>query len=195
MPKHKGLSRREFMRASAAGATGAAIAAVACRRRSRPAAAHPPAPSAPDPGVPRYFPAAEFVTLAAACERILPADVDPGARDLGVADYLDRTFSSPDRPVWHLIVRRGLTRLDREARKRFGRPFASAAPADQDRLLGEFQQREGKDRIFFAHLLAATLEGAFCDPSYGGNREERGWRLAGFVRDPCGLPPATATAR
>jgi gluconate 2-dehydrogenase gamma chain len=186
--KKKNLSRREFLLASAA---GAALAATACRRsRSRPSQGE--SRPAAEPSAPRYFPAAEFAALAAACERILPADADPGARQLGTADYLDRMFASPDRPVWHLIVRRGVGRLDREARSRFGRPFAETPLADQDALLAEFQKREGKDRIFFGHLLAATLEGAFGDPSYGGNRDERGWHLAGFVRDPCGLPPPTA---
>jgi len=169
---------------------GAAVAVAGCRRRAKKAAAAPPA--APDSAkAHRYFPAAEFATLAAACERLLPRDADPGARDLGVPEYLDRMFSGPDRPVWHLIVRRGIARLDREARRRFSRPFSDAPAVDQDALLGEVQRREGKDQVFFGHLLAATLEGAFCDPSLGGNRGERGWRMIGASRDPCGLPPSS----
>ena len=153
------------------------MATRGCRRQqakhAAPAAAH------------RYFPTLEFATLVACCERMLPRDESPGAVDLGVPEYMDRMFSSADRPPWHLIVRRGLLRLGNEARQRLGRPFHEAEAGLQDALLAEFQQREGKDRIFFNHLLVATLEGAFCHPDYGGNRGGAGWKLLGFRPDPC----------
>ena len=177
----RGISRREFVKLSATGAI--ALAAGGCRRRTR----KPPslAPAAAPAAAHRYFPALEFATLVACCGRLLPKDEAPGAVEMGAPEYMDRMFSSADRPVWHLIVRRGLGRLAREAKGRFARPFHEATAAEQDALLGEFQQREGRDRIFFHHLLAATLEGAFSHPQHGGNRDGAGWKLMGVSPDPC----------
>lgn len=35
-------------------------------------------------------------------------------------------------------------------------------------------------RFFFAVIREHTVEGYFCDPIYGGNRQAVGWRLVGF---------------
>jgi gluconate 2-dehydrogenase gamma chain len=35
-------------------------------------------------------------------------------------------------------------------------------------------------RLFFAVVREHTVEGYFCDPVYGGNRDAVGWRLVGF---------------
>ena len=82
-------------------------------------------------------------------------------------------------------LRRGLSRLTHEAKQRFGKPFNEVPPEDRDALLGEFQQRKGKDGIFFNRLLASTLEGAFGHPVHGGNRKAAGWKLIGYQPDPC----------
>jgi len=47
----------------------------------------------------RFFTADELDTLEALCERILPADGDPGARDLGAATYIEGLLTAFDRPV------------------------------------------------------------------------------------------------
>jgi len=47
----------------------------------------------------RFFTADELATLEALCERILPADGDPGARELGAATYIERLLTAFDRPV------------------------------------------------------------------------------------------------
>ncbi len=39
--------------------------------------------------MPVWLTAIEYEILVAACERLIPADEDPGARDAGVADYID----------------------------------------------------------------------------------------------------------
>jgi len=46
-----------------------------------------------------FFTADEFATLDALCDRILPADGDPGARELGAATYIERLLTAFDRPV------------------------------------------------------------------------------------------------
>jgi hypothetical protein len=44
--------------------------------------------------VPRFFTADEYDAVVAACERLIPADADPGATDAGVADYIDGLLSA-----------------------------------------------------------------------------------------------------
>jgi hypothetical protein len=38
----------------------------------------------------------------------------------------------------------------------------------------------GGSAPFFALVLAHTLQGTFCDPFYGGNRNFAGWDLIGY---------------
>ncbi|HEV3048730.1 MAG TPA: gluconate 2-dehydrogenase subunit 3 family protein, partial [Longimicrobium sp.] len=42
------------------------------------------------------FTGLELATMAAACERILPRDEDPGARDAHVPAYIDRMLQTPE---------------------------------------------------------------------------------------------------
>jgi hypothetical protein len=44
----------------------------------------------------RFFSAAERATLEALCDRILPPDRDPGARELGAADFIERLLTAFD---------------------------------------------------------------------------------------------------
>jgi len=80
------LGRREFL--AGLGAVLVALASPFTRLRQVYAAAHG-----------RFFTAHEFATLEALCDRILPADRDPGARDLGAATYIERLLTAFDRPV------------------------------------------------------------------------------------------------
>jgi len=44
----------------------------------------------------RTFTNEEYDSMAAACERILPRDQDPGAADANVPEYIDRMLQSPE---------------------------------------------------------------------------------------------------
>jgi gluconate 2-dehydrogenase gamma chain len=67
-----------------------------------------------------------------------------------------------------------------------GHPAGLVQPAaddpDQDQQV--FGSPGGADlellRFFFAVIREHTVEGYFCDPIYGGNRNAVGWRLVGF---------------
>ena len=55
-----------------------------------------------------------------------------------------------------------------------------------DEILTAFQKGDIEmvgvtSAFFFALLRAATLEGAYSDPMYGGNRNMDGWRMKGFL--------------
>ncbi len=47
----------------------------------------------------RFFTGHEFATLQALCDRIIPADRDPGARALGAAHYIERLLTAFDHRV------------------------------------------------------------------------------------------------
>jgi len=73
------LDRRGFLR-GAAGATagvGAASLGLRCAR-------------------PGFFSEAEFATLEALCDRLLPPDQDPGAMALGVLRYIEGLLTALD---------------------------------------------------------------------------------------------------
>lgn len=124
----------------------------------------------------------EYATAAAACERILPRDQDPGAIDLGVPAFIDRALAG-DQARWSNRFRAGLAALDREARRRAGKPYALASATTQNNLLDDWQDGSPDQAEMVRMLMTLTLEGAFGDPSHGGNRDARGWQLIGFA--PC----------
>jgi len=181
-PNMGNRTRRQFLSelgwCGVGGLVGLQLAACSRRR-------DPPAIAMPAPGELRLLSLAEYLTLAAACERILPADADPGALDLGVPRYIDAALADGDEEERTKNVRAGLARLDAAARDRFDAPLHLCKNASQDALLSEWAHAtSGLQAPFFRRLLALTLEGAFCDPTYGGNRNGAGWRLIGFEADP-----------
>jgi gluconate 2-dehydrogenase gamma chain len=184
-------SRRQFITHTALG-FGAylAVGAGACRK---PAALDAvPIPSGPNPefdaarstGAGLFtLTAAQFAAVAAATERILPRDEDPGAIDLGVPFYVDRTLANPDLADWKKAFMQGLGVLDRQCTKNFGKAFADCSEEQQDVMLTRWQEGKSGETRFFQILMNLTLEGAFGDPVHGGNKDGLGFAMVGFVPD------------
>jgi gluconate 2-dehydrogenase gamma chain len=169
-------SRRQFIRRTVLGFGGyLAVSAAACKPSKEP---EKPA----EPGG-KSLNAGQLATLTAACERILPRDEDPGATDLGCAVYIDRMLADPDaRSLFGRALIGGLAALDYQSHARYGRAFAAATPEEQDLLLASWQRsKQSGEKAFFEVLHSLTLEGAFGDPSYGGNLGGRGFALVGFT--------------
>jgi gluconate 2-dehydrogenase gamma chain len=157
----------------------------------------------------RFFNGTEARAVEAAVARLIPADdIGPGAKEAGVAAFIDLQLAS----AWGIgdhfysqgpflagtpqqgyqlaftpsqMFRLGFAGLDRSARKAHGAAFADLAPAQQDALLA--QAESGKldfgtlpSATFFSALLDITMEGFFGDPIHGGNRDKVGWKLVGF---------------
>jgi gluconate 2-dehydrogenase gamma chain len=138
----------------------------------------------------RFFTETEALIVAAAASRIFPSDDSgPGAREAGVAIYIDRQlagsygrdrfrytqppFEDAPRELGYQgektprqIYREGLKDL-----KGFHRLY----PEHQD-----FALQQIESSIFFALLRQNTIEGMFCDPIHGGNAGMVGWQLVGF---------------
>jgi gluconate 2-dehydrogenase gamma chain len=128
---------------------------------------------------PRFLVQQQFEALEAACERILPADSDPGAQAIWAAIYIDRLLAEDsytgDFRKYRSILTKGLDGLEAGSRAKHGKAFARLNERQQDALLGE-----GTDPQFLTALVDVTLDGVFYDPFYGGNRDGMGWRMVGF---------------
>jgi gluconate 2-dehydrogenase gamma chain len=160
------------------------LAGTSCKKE--PAKAPPNAPgvaTAPLTTRHRTFTDAEFDSMAAACDRILPRDQDPGALDANVPEYIDRMLQSPELEQQRDLFIRGIQALDRRARSaNAGLAFSQIPVEAQDALLKDYKgsRPDTGEAHFYELLVVLTLEGFLGDPSYGGNKDRVGWALVGF---------------
>jgi gluconate 2-dehydrogenase gamma chain len=149
----------------------------------------------------------ERATLEAVADRIFPPTDSPGAVQAGAVEYIVRALAGPYGNQLPLY-RRGLREVERCAQTRHGVPFVALSAAAQDLLLRALEAGEtpaGADGAAFFDLVREhVLEGVFCEPAYGGNRDLVGWKLVGFPGQRTGyadayvnrevdLPPVAAT--
>ncbi|MBP2078828.1 gluconate 2-dehydrogenase subunit 3 family protein [Oceanobacillus polygoni] len=156
-----------------------------------------------------FFTPDQYQTTIAATERIFPADDNgPGAADLNVAIYIDHQLASPwginakdymlgafykaeaTQQEQVRILRKdlfllGLKGLDDYSAKKFDSKFTSLDAQQQDEVLTDFEKGEHKlsgvsSSIFFGLLRMLTIEGAYADPMYGGNKDMEGWAMRKF---------------
>lgn len=139
----------------------------------------------------QFFTESEALIVAAAAARIFPSDESgPGAREAGVAIYIDRQLAG----AWGRDRRRYThPPFDESAPQEFGYQGAASPrqiyrdglkglagfdhlrPTEQDEKL-----RQIETTVFFNLLRQNTAEGMFCDPRHGGNADMIGWQLIGF---------------
>ncbi len=172
----RGLSRRELLkRAGIVGAT--ATLPVPTLARAQEAA------TAQDAF--ETLTAAESGVLEAIVARLIPTDDSgPGAVEAGAARYIDRALSGA-LALHREAYAAGLAAVDGYARASRGAPFAGLSEGDQDDVLSDMEQGvasgfDSSSAEFFGLLRAHTIEGTFCDPHYGGNRDFVGWDLLGY---------------
>ena len=126
--------------------------------------------------------AREIEALAA---QIIPSTGGPGAREAGVIYFIDRalaTFASDAREQY----RTGLAQFQQKRQELFPHSDAIASLNDgqQKALLRAMEKSD-----FFELLRTHTALGFLGDPSYGGNRDETGWKQIGFDHDMAYAPP------
>lgn len=154
------LTRREF---AAAGVLAGAVAAVGCKR-----------------GDWEFLSNGQARTLAAICDRIVPADDFPSASEAGVLNYIDKQLARHYRRHRD-TYREGLEQAEAMSRKNFGREAAALTAAQQDALVGAIER---ENRKFFALVRSHTLEGYYGSPRHGGNRDAVSWRMLGLTEPP-----------
>lgn len=127
----------------------------------------------------------EAAQLSAMVERIMPTTDTPGAKEAGVIYFIDKALGMWEKEALP-VARAGLADLKLRVGKRSkgATSFALLPPADQDAVLQEIEAGD-----FFKGIRFVTMVGMFAEPSYGGNRNQIGWKLLGFYHRPTYSPP------
>lgn len=156
-----------------------------------------------------FFNAPEVAFIEAAVQRLIPPDESgPSALEAGVPFFIDRQLHgawgagerlyragpwSPGSPTqgYQLpytpaeLYRTALRGVTADLQRQGLGAFETLTGEQQDQYLTQMQ--EGRrdlggvpSKVFFESLLAMTVEGYFCDPVYGGNRDMAAWRMIGF---------------
>lgn len=140
----------------------------------------------------------ESKILAAIADRIFPRTETPGAVEIGAVQYIEIALAG-DYAVLAPVYRRGLRAIERWAKAKFRRAFCLLSEAQKDEVLVDFETgalpgfKLAGD--FFDIVRCHVLEGVFCEPHYGGNRDMIGWRLVDFPGQQFGYADAYINKR
>jgi len=120
--------------------------------------------------------AVEAKEIEAIAAQIIPTGQTPGAREAGVIYFIDRALTTFDRDKRSLYTD-GLKQVEATRAALFPESHSIAAlqSAEQIRLLQAIEKTD-----FFELIRTHTVLGFFGNPSYGGNRDQIGWKLIGF---------------
>jgi hypothetical protein len=125
----------------------------------------------------------EALILAAIAERIFPKTDTPSAVEIGAVNYIEIALAGDYAalaPLYHL----GLRAIQRYARGKFNKKFLDLGDGEKDAVLKDFEAAAVENfkaaAEFFETVRYHVLEGVFCEPQYGGNRDMAGWRLVNF---------------
>jgi gluconate 2-dehydrogenase gamma chain len=161
------------------------------------------------PGGYLFFSAPEAAFIEAAVVRLIPPDdVGPSALQAGVPTYIDlqlhgawgagerlyrsgpwqagsptQGYQLPLTPAE--LFRTAIRAIGEDLQKNGGKPFDQLPGEQQDAYLTALQNGQKElgaipSKVFFDSLLSMTIEGYFCDPVYGGNKDMAAWAMIGF---------------
>ncbi|MGH7854981.1 MAG: gluconate 2-dehydrogenase subunit 3 family protein [Candidatus Binatia bacterium] len=140
----------------------------------------------------------EAETLELIAERIFPKTNTPGAVEIGAVNYIDIALAG-DYALLLPLYRQGIRAVNRYARSKFGRAFRSLSDELKDAVLVAFEAgsiTEYKNAAdFFETVRCHVLEGIFCEPQYGGNKDMMGWRIVDFPGQQSGYADAYVNKR
>jgi gluconate 2-dehydrogenase gamma chain len=140
----------------------------------------------------------EARTLAAIADRIFPKTETPGAVEIGALDYIAIALAG-DYAALAPLYRQGLRAVNRLAQVKFAKRFPDLNEEQKDAVLAEFETGSvrgfKKAGEFFETVHYHVLEGVFCEPQYGGNKNMTGWRLVGFPGQQFGYDDAYINRR
>lgn len=119
----------------------------------------------PDPGSdfrPTVLSTDQFAAVEALTERILPATDTPGARDAGVAAFIDGILDRVAAPAQRRALLDGLADAERRADEAYGTSVAFLDPERQDELLAGLEREADKSGSnLFTRLKVLTLVGYY----------------------------------
>jgi gluconate 2-dehydrogenase gamma chain len=168
------------------------------------------APRIVETGAPQFLTPPEKEFIDAAISRLIPNDdLGPGAKEAGVTTFIDSQLAGPYGKAahWYMqgpwkkgektqgyqsrltpaeLYRAAIKAIDAYCKDTFsGKTFAQLSAEQQDKVLqglesGDVKLNGADAKAFFTMFLQNTVEGFFCDPIHGGNRDMVGWKLIGF---------------
>jgi gluconate 2-dehydrogenase gamma chain len=161
----QGTRRREVlgilgMAAAAASFPGFSKWAFACGHIGNAAAQIKPAQYTP-----QFFSAAEYALIERLTELIIPSDATPGAKEAGVAEFVDFMVASD--PEAQYPFRMGLTWLNAHSERHFSSRFLDLDSEQQNSLLeplaykGKARPGEEDGRPFFDLIREYTVTGFY----------------------------------
>jgi gluconate 2-dehydrogenase gamma chain len=161
------FERREVLRALALGAAASRFPgferwAFACQHEH---ASYAPQKLAAGPYEPRFFTPDEYAIIQRLTELIIPSDGTPGAREAGVAEFVD--FMASTDPAIQYPFRYGAGWLDSHALWLEGRRFLELSPEQQTSMLEHLAYKEhhraGEEdgRRFFELIREYTVMGFY----------------------------------
>ncbi len=159
------MDRREVLRvmslaAAASGFRGFSRWAFACDHMEA-----GPAQIKPAQYTPQFFTAPEYATLERLTEMIIPSDGSPGAREAGVAEFID--FMVWSDPSVQYQFRLGLSWLDAHSRQLQGKPFRDLIGEEQVAILTRlaykknYKPGEEEGQEFFKQVREYTVMGFY----------------------------------
>jgi len=202
----RGVGRRDFLKAAAAGSAAAATGGVTPQT----ALAQQPgaAPAVPAP-VYGFLNLEEQAFVEALVDHMIPADdLTPKGTDLGVNIYIDRAlggawgqgdrlymqgpwkngapsqgYQLPLTPAQ--LYRAGIEATNAHCVKTWRKPFDKLTDAQREEVLvalsaGKLDFGALPSRTFWTTVYQTVMEGMFADPIHGGNRNKAGWKMIGF---------------
>ncbi|RWN07474.1 gluconate 2-dehydrogenase subunit 3 family protein [Mesorhizobium sp.] len=156
-----------------------------------------------------FFNVDESAFVEAAVDTLIPKDAaGPGAKELGVATYIDRQMASgygkgdrlylegpfgegtpgqgyqlPMTPSE--LIRAGIADVNAVVQKSHKNSFAALSAKDRAAIMADLEATKIElptvpAATFFSLLLQLTIEGYFADPMYGGNKDAAAWKMIGF---------------
>jgi gluconate 2-dehydrogenase gamma chain len=162
------LTRRHYLLGSIALASWPDIAAA--QQHAHEAMMSPVAPRL------ESLDSASAADVAALANQIIPSDDGPGAHEAGVIYFIDRALSTFDTGKRE-AYQKGMQAVNELRKKMFPNSASITALAreQQIELIRAIETSE-----FFELLRTHTVLGFLGSPSYGGNRNQVGWKYIGF---------------
>ncbi|MER8688722.1 gluconate 2-dehydrogenase subunit 3 family protein [Mesorhizobium sp. M1136] len=165
-------------------------------------------PYAGDSGY-EFFNVNESAFVEAAVDTLIPSDsTGPGAKELGVAIYIDRQMAggygkgdrlylegpfgegTPEQgyqlPMTPSeLIRAGIADVSTYVQKNHKSTFNGLSAKDRAAVIADLDGQKIElptvpTAHFFGLLLQLTIEGYFADPMYGGNKDSAAWKMIGF---------------
>ena len=124
--------------------------------------------SASNRTAPAYLTAKQYENVSAIAERILPKTDTPGARDVGVAAFIDLMYGKYMTAAEKRVFADGLLEVESVGAGSNPGGFAALTPAQQDSMLKRIAEAaQGKEGTFFHLMKELTLLGYFTSEAIG----------------------------